>query len=354
MKDLLLFFDDLYKCLEAHVKKYPLMTPCDSVKLLYQSVYGCGHFVDEGRAEARLRSEFALVRERGAALFEHICNGRARLMLGGITEAEVPLVSRMFAASAEEDISFDSDNVQFEKGLEIIVSMARDGKMPFSENEAISYIESYLQAGGGAVSHSDVYRKNYSPAYRVMSPSAVRTYGVARAIEKLLSEKGSAVVAIDGMCASGKSTVAKFLSNVFDCNIIHADDFFLPPKKRTAERLAEIGGNMDREKLAEVLEHAGKGDYSYKPYLCWLQKEGDALYFKKKPLLLIEGSYSLHPELSEYYDIKVFSHISASEQSARIQKRDPELVGRFVNEWIPMENRYFEGMRIAENADFII
>ncbi len=349
-----MFFEDLSKCLTLHAEKYPLMTPCDSVKLLYQSVYGCGHFVTAGMAEERLRAEFRLVNHINTGLFEPICNGRARLMLSAIGEDEIPLVARMFAASAEEDASLTVDDTQFEKGLDVILSMAKDGMLPFSEREARAYIHSYLQSGGGAVSHSEVYRNNYMPAYRVMSPSAIRSYSIVKSIVKTLSEKGSAVVAIDGMCASGKSTVAAFLASVFDCNIIHVDDFFLPSDKRTTERLSEVGGNMHREKLASVLQDALRGDFSYRPYQCWRQKEGESVYFHNKPLLIVEGSYSMHPELREYYDITAFSKISAEEQLARIKARDPELVDRFVKEWIPMEERYFEAMNISEISRFII
>ena len=340
--------------MEWHVKKYPLMTPRDCVKLLYQSVFGCGHFVDAGKAEERLKAEFHSVKKSNVPVFEHIGNGRARLMLSAISEDEISLVSRMFAASASEDVSFGFDNAQLEEGFNIIVSMAKEGIMPFSETEASTYIAEYIRLGGGAVRHSEVYRQAYSPAYRVMSPSAVRLYSVAENIEKRISENGSAVVAIDGMCASGKSTLAAFLASVFDCNVIHVDDFFLPLEKRTAERLAEIGGNMDRERLAEVLEGAVRGDFSYRPYQCWRGALGDELAFEAKPLLIVEGSYSMHHELCRYYDIRVFSQISAEEQLARIESRNPELVSSFVNEWIPMENRYFEGMNTAENADFVI
>ena len=349
-----MFFEDLYKCLDAHAGKYPLMTPCDCVKLLYQSVYGCGHFVDAGKAEQRLKAELDLVQKNSPDLFESICNGRARLMLGAIEEGDISLVSRMFAASAKEDVAFGADNYNFQKGLDVIVSMAKEGRLPFSEIEAKSYINAYIQAGGGAVSHSNVYREAYAPAYRVMSPSAVRVFDLARKIEKTVLEKGSAVVAIDGMCASGKSTVAAFLGSVFECNIIHADDFFLPPEKRTAERLAEIGGNMDRERLRDVLENAVKGDFSYRPYQCWRGEIGEKMHFEAKPILIVEGSYSLHPDLRELYDIAVFSQISDVEQLARIKIRNPELVTRFENEWIPMENRYFKEMKVKQYCDFVI
>ena len=35
------------------------------------------------------------------------------------------------------------------------------------------------------------------------------------------------LVAIDGRCASGKSTLAKDLQKQLDCNVIHMDDFYL-------------------------------------------------------------------------------------------------------------------------------
>ena len=46
---------------------------------------------------------------------------------------------------------------------------------------------------------------------------------------KLLCEKESVIVAIDGRCASGKTTLASLLGSTVDCNIVHADSFFLLP-----------------------------------------------------------------------------------------------------------------------------
>ena len=44
------------------------------------------------------------------------------------------------------------------------------------------------------------------------------------------------LVAIDGRCASGKSTLAKDLQKQLDCNVIHMDDFYLQPHQRTTKR----------------------------------------------------------------------------------------------------------------------
>ena len=73
-------------------------------------------------------------------------------------------------------------------------------------------------------------------------------------IKEILSEKGCVTVAIDGRCASGKTTLARALQEKIDCNVFAMDDYFLRPEQRTAERLSEAGGNVDRERfLREIL-----------------------------------------------------------------------------------------------------
>ena len=73
-------------------------------------------------------------------------------------------------------------------------------------------------------------------------------------IRNLIAKKKFSVLAIDGPCASGKSTLAEQLSKEFDCVLIHTDDFFLRPEQKTPERLAEIGGNFDRERFFEDVQ----------------------------------------------------------------------------------------------------
>ena len=52
---------------------------------------------------------------------------------------------------------------------------------------------------------------------------------VVDAIEKLVqdTERKRIMVALDGRCASGKSTLGFYLQDLFDANLFHMDDFFL-------------------------------------------------------------------------------------------------------------------------------
>ena len=70
-------------------------------------------------------------------------------------------------------------------------------------------------------------------------------------INMLLEEKNFVIVAIDGKCTSGKTTLASKLAELYDCNVFHMDDFFLRPEQRTPERFAEVGGNVDYELFLE-------------------------------------------------------------------------------------------------------
>ena len=70
-------------------------------------------------------------------------------------------------------------------------------------------------------------------------------------IDDLLKNGRQIVIAVDGNCTAGKTTLAECLAKEYDCNVIHMDDFFLRPEQRTAQRLAEPGGNVDYERFRE-------------------------------------------------------------------------------------------------------
>ena len=62
-------------------------------------------------------------------------------------------------------------------------------------------------------------------------------------IDALLQNQEHVLIAIDGSCTSGKTTLAAALQEKYLCGVFHMDDFFLRPEQRTDERFAEPGGN---------------------------------------------------------------------------------------------------------------
>lgn len=173
-------------------------------------------------------------------------------------------------------------------------------------------------------------------------------------IEKF-DTKERLIIGIDGPSASGKSTLSEQLKNKYDALVIHIDDYFLPKIMKTSERLNEPGGNFHYERfIEEVMSNINNDVIPNNKFNC--QNE-QLEYFKvmNKRVVVIEGCYSMHRLLREYYDIKIFMDVSKDEQLHRIKKRSGEaMLSRFVNEWIPLEDMYFIKEQIKEKADIII
>lgn len=176
-------------------------------------------------------------------------------------------------------------------------------------------------------------------------------------LDTILSElhkttKRPFLIAIDGMCGSGKTTLANFLAKELNASVFHMDDFFLQPHQRTPKRLLEPGGNVDYERFKkEVLDHIrDAGGVTFCPFSCHEWKLMDAVTIPYNDIVIVEGSYSHHPYFNDSYDLKIFLEISPDEQKKRIIARDgKDIWPMFEQKWIPMEHRYFEEFKIKEN-----
>ena len=113
---------------------------------------------------------------------------------------------------------------------------------------------------------------------------------------------------------------------------------------------------MDIQRLRdEVVAPARAGQaFSYQAYSC---REGAYLPpcpLGPAPLVIVEGSYSHHPSLAPYYDIRIFVTCSPDEQARRLRRREGERYSNFVERWIPLEEGYFAKFQIEQTVDFIL
>ena len=152
----------------THFARYPKMTPQDAVKLLYQSAFGPGHLIaDQTYALRRLEEELAATPAHDGELLEPIGGGFARLHLGAAKAQNLPvsaIFDRFFAAATAEN----GGKPAFEAALSLLEALAACGKAPFSPAQLAEYLQAYRREGCPMVSHSEVYRQHYHPAYRVV------------------------------------------------------------------------------------------------------------------------------------------------------------------------------------------
>ena len=249
-----------------------------------------------------------------------------------------------------------SGREELKEKLSVALTLAESGELPFPVTELRGAINEWQKNDYCAVRHSETFRQAYAPAYRVVANKYARFLPVFSKIDAAM-KKGSAIIAIEGGSASGKTTLAGILSEVYDCNVFHMDDFFLRPEQRTPQRFAELGGNVDRERfLEEVLTPLSQNKtVQYRRFDCSTQVIEPPVAVEPKALTIIEGAYSIHPELSPYYDLSVFLDISPEYQRERILKRNsPQFAERFFGEWIPLELKYFSETKARERCDIVL
>ncbi len=345
---------DFEKIALFHAEKYPLMQAQDFVKLAYQAAFGCGHMVsDIESAIARVKGERK--NDAEGVYTEEIGNGFVRLYLTG---GEHPLTSetaaRLFVLSAE---TVSKNREKFFEFSGILRLLSKNKRIAPDEKAMESALGKFEDGDFAPVSHTDAYRAAYRPAYRVIKAEYAQYLPLISKLDMLKRAKSGAVAAIDGMCASGKTTLAELLSDVLNAPVYHMDDFFLPPDKRTKERLSEAGGNVDYERFrTDVLDPLlEKKPFSFRPFDCSVMDFSEPVACESAELSIIEGSYAHHPTLAGDYDFKIFLSVNPGTQLERIRVRNGEkMLERFKNEWIPMENRYFETFDIAKKADYVI
>ncbi len=180
-------------------------------------------------------------------------------------------------------------------------------------------------------------------------------------LEKLVREKlphsPRLLVALDGRCASGKTTLAGELARRSGWGVVHMDHFFLRPAQRTPQRYATPGENVDHERfLEEVLLPLERGDLrSYRPFDCHTLNFAPPVPVAPGPVTVVEGSYACHPDLWDHYALRVFLTVDGEEQLRRVAARNgPEALPAFQNKWIPLEEAYIAAQELEKRCDCII
>ncbi len=342
------------KSILTHFREYPKAEIQDLCKFLYQGSFGCKHFAGTlPVAECGITEEFPSAPDV-KVITEPLSERFSRVHLSCIKQGLSPkTLATIFCLSAKE--AGEADEVFLQK-MEILFALIRERKLPFSEAEYIAFCTAWEKDKHSPLHHAEIFRQNYKPAYRVIANKYIPFLPLFTKLDTLLS-KGPVKLSIDGGSGSGKTTLSKILHEVYDCTVLHMDDFFLRPEQRTPERFSEIGGNIDRERfLSEVLEPLAKGnEITYRKFDCSTMHLGEPASVTPKKLIVFEGAYSMHPAFESFYDFSVFLDVSEKTQKERIHHRNtPSMAKRFFEEWIPMETVYFTETRIKERCDMVI
>lgn len=344
---------------QDHLARYPLMEAQDLGKLAFQSEFGPEHLVcDRERFLARLRDEWVQTcREAGekpvgpaaptVPVVEPIGGGLCRFHLDPALAADpaaAPLLTDLFLLTAEEHHGT-------QEGMVRRLDHLRSLGIP----DMAEWLAGYERAGFPAVHHSQAFRDAYAPHYRVVRRDYGIFFPVLLAARRLAGLDRPAVLAIDGRCGSGKTTLAALVAQLCDCNVFHADDFYLPVSRRAANWREVPAGNMDLDRLRdEVLLPAREGRAVRTSAYDCMSGRSHPIECPARQLTVIEGSYCEAPVLAGLFDLRVFLTCSREAQLHRLSVREGTGIKGFIDTWIPLEERYHTACDVRARADVVI
>lgn len=337
---------------------HPSMQPQDVYKLIYQAAFGAEHLLeDEEAAFAYFEREYQAVSPRDEALYEQISENTYRVNLRAWKRRGLPSkwLFGMFVGSVKR-CPDDLPKLRFAQYVDEATEIVKKTEFSFSYEDFLKFKESYEKQDPEPVHHSERYRESENPAYRLVCGEYLRVVPILERMAKAKQERRS-VIAIDGRCASGKSTMAQMLSELTGAACIHMDDFFLPMELRTPKRLSQPGGNIHYERFREeVLPFLGNQEnFVYRRFDCGTMKPGEKRTVAASDFCVVEGAYSLHPVFGDYADLTMFSDVDSETQLKRIGDRDGEAALKMFKErWIPMEESYFAEYRIKDRVDLVL
>ncbi len=163
------------KIIRFHIKNYPMMQPTDVVKLAFQSEFGGGHLIKDPEMSLMwIKKEIESLdasQLQEEPLLISIGNGIVRVNLAKLAENGITpeALNDCFVESAKK-VKGSVDGLIAK--LSVVTSMAKAGEFSFTYEEYMKYLEEYAASGYPMVSHSELYRNLYKPAYRVVKLEA--------------------------------------------------------------------------------------------------------------------------------------------------------------------------------------
>jgi uridine kinase len=141
-------------------------------------------------------------------------------------------------------------------------------------------------------------------------------------------------VAVDGVDAAGKTTLADELARLLPAERLCADDFLRPPEERYRQgRYSPLGyyeDSFDHGRLRRAV-------------------------LATDELLIVDGIFLLRRDLNDLWDFRIFIHIEPEESIGRGVARDgPEAEGLYRRRYLPGQRLYLDAVRPADLADIVL
>ncbi len=164
---------------------------------------------------------------------------------------------------------------------------------------------------------------------------------------RLAGGTGTRWIGVDGFGASGKTTLAGAIADALPGSVVvHIDDFARPDLS---------GWERDRF-VAQVLMPLLAGRPAR--YQCWDFASNVGADWLTVPVgvpVIVEGVSSTDVRLGVPWDVTLWVDVAYEVRLARARERDgPEMMDRWLADWMPSEEAYAAAQRPQERVDAIV
>lgn len=158
------------EAMRAHAARYPLMEVRDWYKLIYQAEFGGGHLISDAET-ARIRFidewENAVSQDMLELIEEPIGSGFCRINLRPARKAGIP-PEAVFEAFLSGAATSSGSDAGMRGKIRLLVEFLASVKTGCTPEALLAFLGSLEGPGFPPVSHSDAYRANYKPSYRII------------------------------------------------------------------------------------------------------------------------------------------------------------------------------------------
>ncbi len=150
-----------------HYKKYPKLEIIDLFKYLYQSSFGCEHHISSPeRVLEYINSELTKV-EKQEWMVDALDGNYSRVHLSSVMNNLTPeILAKYFSMSAKNE---QNGKAALIKKVNVARDMIKEGLLPFSISDFDLMLDKWQKADYPPIHHSDSFRREYAPAYRVIA-----------------------------------------------------------------------------------------------------------------------------------------------------------------------------------------
>jgi len=168
------------------------------------------------------------------------------------------------------------------------------------------------------------------------------------------------IAGIDGAGGAGKSTLARGISEAFveRVSIIRCDDFYRPLTAAQYSRLnpqQAYENYFDWRRLRdEALIPLREGKLArYQRYDWSTDAPAEWIEIEPRELVLVEGVFSMRPELRPLLEVAIFIETPRDERMRRMLARAQDNTS-WMDRWMAAEDWYLEHVAPHRHADLVI